>query len=479
MQTNTQDIVLKLFKTYSGQLPAQIQALPVSGSYRQYFRIALNGNTFIGAYNHDVRENNAFLSFTRTFLNQGLPVPKLLAVNDDATAYIIEDLGDMTLLSFIASHNDNVAAPEVIKMYKKVLAKLPLFQVKAGTSLDYSQCYPRQAFDRQSMMWDLNYFKYYFLRLAKVPFDEQLLEDDFEKLCNFLLLADTKHFMYRDFQSRNVMIVNDEPHFIDYQGGRRGALQYDPASILFESKTSLPPVVREELYNHYIDSLQKIIKINPDVFSKHYYGYVYIRLMQAMGAYGFRGLYEKKELFLQSIPKALDHLKWLLDKAPLSIDVTELNKVFRYLVQSDYIRHLAVKATQLQVTLNSFSYKRGIPIDETPHGGGYVFDCRALRNPGKFDEYKTLTGKGVEVQKFFAGDRDMEQFIHNAYALVEASVKKYKQRGFTSLMVSFGCTGGQHRSVYAAETLNKLIASNHPDVHVHIRHRELETMTAR
>ncbi|MDP4209645.1 MAG: RNase adapter RapZ [Bacteroidota bacterium] len=454
-----------------------IAKLPASGSYRQYYRLWGENRTIIGVYNEDKAENKAFLSFTRHFLEKGLPVPQILAEALENNIYLLEDLGDVTLLSHIQQLDyPQEVKPEVIAMYKRVLEELPRFQVLGGEGLDYSNCYPRHAFDRQSMMWDLNYFKYYFLKLARVPFDEQALENDFNTFCDYLLSADCNHFLYRDFQSRNVMIHNEKPYFIDYQGGRKGALHYDIASVLFEAKTSLLPDVREELLDHYLQSLNKLMPVSKDEFLKHFYGYVYIRLMQAMGAYGFRGLYEKKELFLQSIPLALNHLDWLLDNVTLPVDVPELRKVWEYLTESDYIRQLAKNQLSLRVAINSFSYRRGIPVDESSNGGGFVFDCRSVHNPGRYEQYKMLTGKDEPVQEFFRNEPEMDDFLENVTALVDRSVEKYLSRGFTSLMINFGCTGGQHRSVYSAEQLYKHLSQKFRDSNVifKLRHRELE-----
>lgn len=466
-----------LFHQYKSKKPDQIVKLPQSGSYRQYYRIFSEDSTYIGAFNEDKAENTAFLSFTKHFVTKELPVPHVLAEDLNNHIYLLEDLGDVTLLNYIQQLDyPREISPEVVQAYKTVLSQLPRFQVLGTEGLDYKLSYPRHAFDRQSMMWDLNYFKYYFLKLAKVPFNEQDLENDFETLVNFLLSADCNYFLYRDFQSRNVMMVVDKPYFIDYQGGRKGALHYDLASILFEAKTSIPAGLREELIDHYIVSLNKYITITKADYLKHFYGYVYIRLMQAMGAYGFRGLYEKKELFLQSIPLALNHLEWLLGHVQLPIAVPELTKVWEYLIESDYIRQLAKNHLLLSISINSFSYRRGIPSDESANGGGFVFDCRSIHNPGRYDEYKSLTGKDEAVKNFFKKEAEMDDFLANVTSLVDQSVDKYLEKGYTNLMVNFGCTGGQHRSVYAAEMLYTHLSGkyNGKDITLKLRHREME-----
>jgi aminoglycoside/choline kinase family phosphotransferase len=401
----------------------------------------------------------------------------VLAENLDEHVYLLEDLGDTMLLDHIQHLNyPREVRPEVVEAYKLVLEELPRFQVQGSEGIDYSLSYPRHAFDRQSMMWDLNYFKYYFLKLAKVPFNEQLLENDFDAFVDFLLTADCNYFLYRDFQSRNVMIKNGKPYFIDYQGGRKGAIHYDIGSILFEAKTNLPANVRQELLDHYITCLNRYLPVSKDEFMHHYYGYVYIRLMQAMGAYGFRGLYEKKELFLQSIPLALNHLEWLLLNVTLPVQLPELTKVLEYLINSDYIRQLAKNELLLTIQINSFSYKRGIPSDDSGNGGGYVFDCRSVHNPGRYDEFKEMTGKDEPVQQFFRRENEMTEFLDHVFALTDRSVEKYIERGFTNLMVNFGCTGGQHRSVYSAEMLQKHLAEKFggKDIYIKLRHREIE-----
>jgi aminoglycoside/choline kinase family phosphotransferase len=470
--------IVKLFESYAGKSFDNIEAMPLSGSNRKYYRLSIQGKTYVAVFNADLKENIAFIEYTKHFLKLGLNVPEIIAEDLHNDVYIIQDLGNSTLLSYISGYDDNNGSiglsAESIEMYKKVLVQLPIIQVKGGKAVDYSVAYPRHSFDKQSMMWDLNYFKYYFLKLAQIPFDEQKLEDDFQIFCDFLLKADSSHFLYRDFQSRNVMVFNGDPYFIDYQGGRKGALQYDIASILFEAKTSIPPEQREQLLEYYLHELSKQIKFNKIEFVNYYYGYVYIRIMQAMGAYGFRGLYEKKELFLQSIPKALAHLQWLRTNVVLPVQLPELEKVWDCLIQSEYIKSIASKALYLTVTINSFSYKRGIPVDETNSNGGFVFDCRALNNPGRYDEYKNLTGMDKPVKDFLTAEEGVADFLNNIFALISQSIDNYSSRGFKNLMINFGCTGGQHRSVFSAESLNTFIKTKYPHVNTVLRHREIE-----
>ncbi len=358
---------------------------------------------------------------------------------------------------------------------------LPRFQVEAGRDLNYKVCYPRASFDRQSIAWDLNYFKYYFLRLAGIPFNEQALERDFSRLTKLLLSARRDYFLYRDFQSRNIMlrkILNeDQPFFLDYQGGRKGALQYDIASLLYDAKADLPPELRQQLLDHYLDSLAGFVDLDRSAFMQHYYAYVYVRIMQALGAYGFRGFYERKEHFLQSVPYALKNIRWLLHNVELPIALPTLMEAFKSIVASEKLQGLASSSEpeKLTVRVYSFSFHRGLPRDESGNGGGFVFDGRSLPNPGREERFKTLTGKDAPVIDYLNQQESVHQFLASVIALVDASVSTYQDRGFKHLMVSFGCTGGQHRSVYLAEQLAKhLRASDGVEVVVH--HREEEQL---
>lgn len=461
-----------LFEKHFGEKPESFELLPPSGSYRQYCRMKSASRTVIGAVNSDVKENTAFLSFTNHFYNKGIRVPKVYAVSSDLKKYLLEDLGDTTLFAYLTKTREEEGFSEnIVDKYKKVLRELPKIQIIAGKDIDYSVCYPREAFDKQSMMWDLNYFKYYFLKLAKIPFDEQALEDDFQQFSNYLLSASSNYFMYRDFQSRNVMLKDDEVYFIDYQGGRRGALQYDLASLLYDGKADIPEPVRQQLFEFYLEELRKYMKVDEEQFTAYFKGFVLIRIMQAMGAYGFRGFYEKKEHFLKSIPFALKNLEGLLEGLKLPVELSELLHVLRLLTQSEVLKEMGRSDSNLTVRITSFSYKKGIPEDPSGNGGGFVFDCRAIHNPGRYEEYRKLSGKDLAVQEFLEQKSEMGLFLDAVKALVDQSVKVYLDRGFTHLSVSFGCTGGQHRSVYSAEKLASYLQNNYP-VRVVLVHRE-------
>jgi aminoglycoside/choline kinase family phosphotransferase len=469
------DVLKKLFEQHFHSPVGRVQPLQgeLGGSGRKIIRLAGEQFSAIGIL-YDVREENvAFLEFSRHFRRHGLPVPEIYAEDLSRGAYLEEDLGDTTLFEFLSKNRagENIAS-EAVEAYRKVVAVLPRFQVEAGRDLNYKVCTPRASFDRQSMAWDMNYFKYYFLRLAAIPFNEQALEDDFGRLTKFLLSAERHYFLYRDFQSRNIMLRDGQPFFVDYQGGRRGALQYDIASLLYDGKADLPPELRQQLLDYYLDTLAGSIKLQREAFMQHYYAYVYIRIMQALGAYGFRGFYERKAHFLESVPYALKSLRWLHHNVKLPIPLPALMEAFKSMLGSEKLQSLAGEADNLTVRIFSFSFHRGLPKDDTGHGGGFVFDARSLPNPAREERFKTLTGKDAPVIDYLNQQESVGQFLAGVMSLVEASVSNYQLRGFKSLMVSFGCTGGRHRSVYLAEQLaNRLRGRN--GVEVVVRHRDL------
>jgi aminoglycoside/choline kinase family phosphotransferase len=446
----------------------------LGGSGRTIVRLANEEFSAIGIQ-HDVREENAaFLEFSKHFRRHGLAVPEIYAEDLVHGAYLEEDLGDTTLFQFLSRHRSGAEiAPEVVDVYRNVVQELPRFQVEAGRDLNYKVCYPRASFDRQSIAWDLNYFKYYFLRLAAIPFNEQALEEDFSRLTKFLLSAERSYFLYRDFQSRNIMLHQGRPYFLDYQGGRRGALQYDIASLLFDGKADLPPELRQQLLDHYLDSLGGIIEVQRDVFLRHYYAYVHVRIMQALGAYGFRGFYERKPHFLQSVPYALKNLRWLLHNVELPVALPSLLEAFTSMVGSDKLQSIAAESEELTVVVSSFSFHRGPLSDESGNGGGFVFDARSLPNPGREERFKTLSGRDLAVIEYLGSQESVHQFLASVMTLVDAAVSNYLHRGFKHLMVSFGCTGGQHRSVYLAEQVAKRLARK-SGVRVVLQHREQE-----
>jgi aminoglycoside/choline kinase family phosphotransferase len=475
------EILKTLFEQHFGSPVVRIQPMQdhLGGSGRRIIRLAgERRNSAIGIL-YDVREENVtFIEFSRHFRRHGLPVPEIYAEDLNQGAYLEEDLGDTTLFGLLSkTRAGGVISPEVVEAYHKVVAVLPRFQVEAGRDLNYKVCYPRDSFDRQSMTWDLNYFKYYFLKLAGIPFNEQALEDDFGRLTDFLLGADRDYFLYRDFQSRNVMLRDGQPFFLDYQGGRKGALQYDVASLLYDSKADLPPELRQQLLEHYLAGLAGFLDLKRDAFMRHYYAYVYVRIMQAMGAYGFRGFYERKPHFLQSVPYALNNLRWLLHNVELPIELPTLLATFKSLLASDKLESVGSQTGSLTVRIQSFSFRQGLPPDDEGHGGGFVFDVRSLPNPGRQERYKNLTGKDAPVMNYLLQQESVHQYLANVTSLVDASVGNYRNRGFKSLTVSFGCTGGQHRSVYMAEQLAAHLTGR-GGVEVVVAHLALEKLPA-
>jgi aminoglycoside/choline kinase family phosphotransferase len=472
------DRLKQLFEQHFKTTVERVQPLQgqLGGSGRKVIRLVGGKFRAIGIL-YDVREENvAFLEFSRHFRAHGLPVPEIYAEDLDHGAYLEQDLGDVTLFDFLTKNRsrEKIAA-DVIDAYRKAIVTLPRFQVEAGRDLNYKVCYPRGSFDRQSIAWDLNYFKYYFLRLAGIPFNEQALEDDFSRLTKFLLSAGRDYFLYRDYQSRNVMLREGQPYFLDYQGGRKGALQYDVASLLFDAKADLPPELRQNLLAAYLEALAGFIDLKRDAFMHHYYAYVYIRIMQALGAYGFRGFYERKAHFLQSVPYALKNLRWLLHNVTIPIPLPALMDAFHGMLASEKLQGLASEADNLMVRIFSFSFHRGLPEDKTGNGGGFIFDGRSLPNPGREERFKTLTGKDEPVIEYLNRLESVHQFLASVMSLVDASVSNYQRRGFKHLMVSFGCTGGQHRSVYLAEQLAKHLEGR-TGVEVVVHHRELQRM---
>jgi len=405
----------------------------------------------------NIKENKTFVNFSRHFKKQSSPVPAIFAVNDEYTAYIQQDLGNESLLDKLEQHGHN---DYVYSLFCKSLEQLANIQIKGHAGLNYDWCLTAKEFGKQAILSDLLYFKYYFLDALRKPYDKQALIDDFEALSNYLTHTEYKYFMFRDFQSRNIMVKPDNSiHFIDYQGGMKGAPQYDVASALWQARANLNDEWKEKLLNDYIDELEKIIdsKINRSIFKSQYNGYVLIRLMQVLGAYGFRGLFERKAHFLTSIPLALTNLKWFINNQSVGIALPEFRRVLDICVADEIIQQFtpiqANEQTPLLVKINSFSYKKGLPVDESGNGGGFVFDCRGILNPGRFEEFKTQTGRDKSVKDFLEQQTKMGEFLNSVFDVIDITVEDYLKRGFESLMISFGCTGGQHRSVYAADAL--------------------------
>ncbi|MDR2816425.1 MAG: phosphotransferase, partial [Proteiniphilum sp.] len=440
--------LISLFTAHTGKANPTLEALASSGSNRRYFRLKKEDVSIIGVHGESREENRAFIALSNHFHQQQLNTPEVFAVSDDEMFYIQQDLGDEILFDTIKEGRlTGVFGHEEKALLHKTIAMLADFQVKGADGLDFNVCYPLPEFNSRSVYWDLNYFKYNFLKTTGMDFREDLLENDFEKLAGNLLQDRSDTFMYRDFQSRNVMLVDGNPYFIDFQGGRKGPVYYDAASFLWQAKAHFPEELRNELIRTYIGSLKKYRQVDETGFLGQLRQFVLFRTLQVLGAYGFRGYFEKKPHFIQSVPFALNNLRELLKE-----DFEEYPYLNGILKEMTELKQFAdCRKRELEVRVYSFAYKKGIPNDASGNGGGYVFDCRAINNPGKYERYNNVTGLDEPVIRFLEEDGEMLEFLDNIYPLVDRHVKRYKDRGFTDLMLSFGCTGGQHRSVYAAQ----------------------------
>ncbi len=445
------------FKSWKNQEVEGLSTLKQAGSNRQYFRILSGNHSYIITYNpNNIPENNAFIEFSRHFTGKQLPVPEILYTDENKTQYIQSDLGDVSLFDVMQKQG---YSSQVFDLYKKTFGQLAKLQIEGGKNLDYNNCIATKSFDKQAIYSDLLYFLYYFVRALDLPYDKNLLLNDFELLSSYLMQEEQKYFMHRDCQSRNIMIKDDRVHFIDYQGGMQGALQYDVASMLWQARAALPYDWRDELLHYYYEQANNLLgkTLNKQYFIDSYDGFVLIRMVQTLGAYGFRGLFERKPYFISSIPFGLKNLRWFLENKKIPIRLPELQKVLWQIVNDDIIRkYETTKAgpdCKLVIRIHSFSYRKTIPEDESGNGGGFVFDCRGILNPGRIEEFKKLTGRDKEVQEFLLHKSEMPAFLQHVYGIVDISVEDYIKRGFESLSVSFGCTGGQHRSVFAADRL--------------------------
>lgn len=461
-------VLNSLYKQYTGLEPEKVTELPSSGSNRRYFRLE-GAKCLIGVLGTCRQENEAFLYLANHFRQRNLPVPQVVSVSEDNMSYLQEDLGDTILFNAIEKGRLTASfSNEEKDLLIKTIRLLPDIQFAGAVGLDFNVCYPSAHFDVRSIMWDLNYFKYCFLKATGIDFDEEALEDDFQAMSEVLMRSQSSTFMYRDFQSRNVMLVDGNPWLIDFQGGRKGPFYYDVASFLWQAKAGFPQSLREELIGHYIEALRKYKPVDESYFYEQLRHFVLFRTLQVLGAYGFRGYFEKKPHFMQSVPFAIANLRELLRK-PYP-EYPYLSELLHRLVNLNQFSDQIKKRT-LTVRVMSFAYKKGIPDDATGNGGGYVFDCRAINNPGKYERYKPFTGLDGNVIKFLEDDGEITDFLANCYNLVDASVKRYIERGFTSLMVAFGCTGGRHRSVYSAQHMAEHIHKKF-GIKVELMHRE-------
>ena len=468
----------ELLRHYAGSGLQSVSRLTAAGSNRVYYRLSLSdGRTVVGVEGINADENRAFIVIGRHLHDAGLPVPNILAVSECGMCYLLEDLGDESLFDLMESARVNCSYDAgQTELLEKVIGLLPDFQFKGAKDLDCSVCFPCESFDRRSIFWDLNYFKYSFLKVTGLEFHESRLEDDFEKFASVLLAnAPYDTFMYRDFQARNVMVRDGEPWFIDFQGGRRGPVEYDVASFLWQARAAYPNDLREHLIDTYVASLNRYRKADAKEFRKGLMHFVLFRTLQVLGAYGFRGYFERKQHFIESIPAAISNLKELLEQSVGYHEYPYLVKVLRELVELPRFAPAPVAADgKLTVHVMSFSYRKGgIPQDKSGNGGGFVFDCRAMHNPGKYEQYKGITGADAPVIEFLESQGEVQKYLDNVYGLVDPAVSKYIERGFSNLMVAFGCTGGQHRSLYCANHLAEHLKDKFGEkIHIVLEHRE-------
>ena len=472
--------VIELYTRTFGQAPERVEHLfGGGGSSRRYYKMtAAGGKSVYGVISTSPDENESFYRMSLLFRERGLSVPEVYALSDDHTCYLQQNLGTTTLKDYVDSHRSagGQIGAEGVAMLRTVISDLPRVQFLGAGDDVFSRCYPVPALDEMSVMFDLNYFKYCYVKLTGIEFNEVLLQHDFQHLTRDILAEDTDTFLYRDFQARNVMIHEGRHYYIDYQGGRRGPIYYDVASFLWQASARYPDTLRDELIGTYLDALRPYRPMSRDEFMPHLMLFVLFRTLQVLGAYGFRGLWERKQHFIDSIPAGLDNLRSLIGKAVLD-PYPYLRQVCQQLVEltpspSGELKggHEETSST-LTVQVTSFSFKKGIPEDESGNGGGYVFDCRSTNNPGRYPEYKHLTGLDQPVIRFLEQDGEILQFLESVYPLVEFHTRRFMDRGFTHLMISFGCTGGQHRSVYCAQHVAELLHSKY-GVRVELTHRE-------
>ena len=466
----------QLFSKLLQQKSDRIEKIPQSGSDRIYFRIYSGSKTYIATHNINQKETATFIYFSKHFKNAELPIPIIYGVNESNTLYIQEDMGTSSLLNQLEEHGHS---EYVYQLFQKSLQELARVQILGDKNLNYDSCLTAKEFGKQAIMSDLLYFKYYFLDTLQLPYDKQAMLDDFDALSTYLTRTENKYFMFRDFQSRNIIVHNNQVHFIDYQGGMKGALQYDVASLLWQAKAELSEDWKKRLLEFYMDQVDVLIEkpIDRITFVSQYNGYVLIRLLQVLGAYGFRGLFERKAHFLSSIPLALKNLQFFIKHERIGIGTPEFDRVLQLVVDDEMINQFiapqADEATPLVVEINSFSYKKGIPEDSSENGGGFMFDMRGILNPGRFDDYKKLTGRDKPVQDFLDQRTKMGKYLNSVWDLIDITVEAYLQRGFSHLMINFGCTGGQHRSVFAAEQTARHLRNKYK-VKVNLTHTNSE-----
>ena len=462
--------LVELYKKVFSVEPESCTPLTGSASNRKYYRMSGEGGSCIGVVGTDVRENEAFLSIAGHFRTKGINVPEVYAVSQDGLSYIQEDLGNVVLFDMLTQARKAGEGMEHVEaLLCKTMSMLPKIQYEGAEGLDFSICYPQPAFDRRMVMFDLNYFKYCFLKPSGLEFDEVALQDDFERFADDLLVEDTDTFLYRDFNARNVMVSGEEPYFVDFQGGRRGPVYYDVSSFVWQARARYPEASKQRMLESYLEALAAYRPVDRYTFGERLDLFILFRLLQVLGAYGFRGLVEQKANFVTSIPAAISELRSVLGR--FSAKYPNMVGILGQMCALPRFEELSSDGV-FEVKVYSFSFKKGLPHDPSGNGGGYVFDCRSIHNPGRYEPYKKLTGRDEPVIRFLEDDGEVFGFLEHVYGVVDPHVETYSKRGFTNLMVSFGCTGGQHRSVYCAEHLARHLAQKYPDIRVRLIHRE-------
>ncbi len=461
----------QLYSVFSKDSDFSISALPSSGGNRRYYRIEGSKGCYIGVCGSDIKENRTFIAMAEHFKANGLPVPQIHAIADDFSCYIQQDLGNVSLFDAVAQgRKDKRYSLEEIKLIKNAVRLLPAFQYCGAVGLDFDICYPVKEFDRMSIMFDLNYFKYCFLKTLAIDFDEIRLEEDFEALCTRLLVSNCDVFQYRDFQSRNIMIHDNRLYGIDFQGGRRGPAAYDLASFVWQAKAGYPAELKKELLETYLDAASEFKTIDRKGFIAEYRQFVLFRTLQVLGAYGFRGKFERRPHFIESIPFAIANLRELT--AEPFTEYPYLSEVIQEVIDIHFSQKVQAEEDVLHIEIYSFSYKKGIPEDKSGNGGGYIFDCRGLPNPGRLPQYKSSTGMDTEVKDYLSQYPQTAEFADRTAQLADAHIENYLERGFSHLMFCFGCTGGQHRSVFFAECLSQHLRKQFPQIRITLIHRE-------
>lgn len=469
--------LISLYLGHFGKAPENVVPITGSASNRSYYRLSSSAGNCIGVIGLDRAENHAFLTLARHFRAKGISVPEVLCTGNDGMRYLQEDLGSTVLFDM---YSKTGLSEETEDLLCRSMTALPKIQFEGAEGLDFSICYPQPEFDLRMVMFDLNYFKYCFLKPSGLEFNEVLLQDDFERFADDLLSCSSEvpTFLYRDFNPRNVMVRDGDPYFIDFQGGRKGPVYYDVASFVWHARSGFSALLKERMLDAYLDSLSRYMAVDRQEFMERLKLFVLYRTLQVLGAYGFRGWSEHKANFMVSIPAAVRALGYLLAGNSCG-DFSALRKRYPYMCDTlEAMTGLSrfdadeVSDGRLNVTVTSFSFKKGVPEDPSGNGGGYVFDCRSIHNPGRYPQYRNLTGMDEPVIRFLEDDGEIKGFLDHVYGVVDPHVETYSGRGFTSLKVSFGCTGGQHRSVYCAEHLARHLASLYPEVRVRLVHRE-------